>query len=336
MTQQDENHWSYLLPYNVKQFAGKILEYKPLVGDQTWSIGSNYMTVLAEDQTSVNIYPWFYSTAGQYAVLPQQFYSPQLNNYRQIVIYTPPSYYENTLKIQTNVLIMHDGQNLFNASTSFAGVAWDCQTTINDLVNEGKIDEVFIIGVYNTPDRINEYTYSFANDCGCPGPAGGQGDLYLDFLIEQVVPAIAQQFRIAVETENLGIVGSSLGGLSSCYAGWTRPSVWSKIGCMSSSFWWNNEDFNNLILNSSTPQYPVEIYLDDGTAGEGHDDYLQTLEVKNHMEKLGYVIEKDLFYFVQIGGAHNEYWWGKRFHEPMTDFYFPRLIPSSPVPPKKK
>jgi predicted alpha/beta superfamily hydrolase len=31
--------------------------------------------------------------------------------------------------------------------------------------------------------------------------------------------------------------GSSLGGLVSCYTGWTRSNVWSKAGCMSSSFW---------------------------------------------------------------------------------------------------
>ncbi len=43
------------------------------------------------------------------------------------MVYVPPSYYENTLKIYTNVLVMHDGQNLFNDSTSFTGVSWHCQ-----------------------------------------------------------------------------------------------------------------------------------------------------------------------------------------------------------------
>ncbi len=38
-------------------------------------------------------------------------------------------------------------------------------------------------------------------------------------------------------------------GLITCYAVWTRPGVWGGFGaCMSSSFWWNNQDFNTTIL----------------------------------------------------------------------------------------
>ena len=50
--------------------------------------------------------------------------SQELGNTRDLVIYTPPSYYENPFKPLLDLLIMHDGQNLCNASTSFAGVAW--------------------------------------------------------------------------------------------------------------------------------------------------------------------------------------------------------------------
>ena len=47
-----------------------------------------------------------------------------------------------------------------------------------------------------------------------------------------------------------GILGSSLGGLVSCFAGWTRPHVYTSVGCMSTSFWWNDEDFNNVVMKS--------------------------------------------------------------------------------------
>jgi len=172
-----------------------------------------------------------------------------------------------------NVLVMHDGQNLFNASTSFLGIAWDCQDTINRLVVEGEMDEVFIIGVYNTPNRTYEYTYSYDPNCGCPGGAGGGGDLYLDFLVQTVVPAVAQNFRIQTDRSNLGILGSSLGGLISCYAGWTRPESFSKAGCMSSSFWWNNEDFTNTVMTQNpVPSPQVTFYLDSGNAGPDQDD----------------------------------------------------------------
>ena len=47
-----------------------------------------------------------------------------------------------------------------------------------------------------------------------------------------------------------------LAGLITCYAVWTRPSVWGAFGaCMSSSFWWNNQDFNNTILERHSTGY---------------------------------------------------------------------------------
>jgi len=320
------NTWSYSLSYTVAKYAGQTLQFKPLVDDSTWSMGANFQVALPEDNTWVRVYPWFYTVNGTYELLPEALYSPQLNNSRQLIIYTPPSYYENTLKPMNNVLLMHDGENLFNASTSFNGVAWECQVTINQLIAEQKIDEVFIIGVYNTPNRINEYTYSYAKDCQCPLGGGGQGDLYLDFLIEQVVPYVEQRYRIETGPNNLAMMGSSLGGLISCYAGWTRPNTWGKVGCMSSSFWWNNEDFNNIIINDSMVQAPVTIYVDSGTSGEGNDDMEQTIAVRNHLEALDFVLNRDLFYYLDVGGQHNEYYWGRRFWVPMTDFYTTKLL----------
>ena len=50
--------------------------------------------------------------------------SQELGNTRDLVMFTPPSYYENPFKTFLDLLIMHDGQNLCNASTSCGGVAW--------------------------------------------------------------------------------------------------------------------------------------------------------------------------------------------------------------------
>ena len=108
----------------------------------------------------LNIYKNKYKKTGKYSVPIKNLYSPQLNNFRDILIYTPPSFYENTLKIYNNIIIMHDGENLCNASTSFSGIAWNIQNTINEQVVEGNLEEVIVIGIYNTPLRIYEYDYS--------------------------------------------------------------------------------------------------------------------------------------------------------------------------------
>jgi hypothetical protein len=76
-----------------------------------------------------------------------------------------------------------------------------------------------------------------------------QADAYLDFLQQTVLPLVQKSYRVRTTRLNLSILGSSLGGLVSCYAAYRRPFVWSRAGCMSSSFWWNGQDFNGTIMN---------------------------------------------------------------------------------------
>ena len=167
-------------------------------------------------------------------------WSPQLNNSRDVIVYLPPSYTENTLKVHKNVLVMHDGNNLFDPKTAFMGNSWLVQNTMDPLIAQGVIEEVVIVAPYNTGDRMNEYTYSFDPSEGF----GGKGDLYLDWIEQTLLPFALKNLRIELDKgRSLGILGSSLGGLISCYAGWTRPQVYGRVGCMSSSFWWNDQDF---------------------------------------------------------------------------------------------
>jgi len=218
---------------------------------------------------------------------------------------------------------MHDGQNLFNASTSFAGVAWNCQDTVDELVVEGAMQEIIIVGVDNTMDRTNEYTYSKDPTVG----EGGKGNIYLDFVVDTVVPFIQSNYRVQ---PNLGILGSSLGGLISCYAGWTRSDVFGRSGCMSSSFWWNNEDFDNVVLNKFQPPSKLVVYLDSGNSGIDDDDFNQTVAVRDHIEDIGFVLNETLWYYLDEGGQHNEYYWGKRFWVPMSEMYPPDITPCTP------
>jgi len=320
----NDNSWSVTLEYD-SSHAGEQLQMKVLVDDTTWQLGANSQVEVPSESSSVILYPFFYSTTGEY-LYETGVFSPQLNNTRDLVIYTPPSYVENPFKTIRYVLVMHDGQNLFNVSTCFLGVCWYCQNTIDLLVNEGAIDELVIIGVDNTPDRIDELTYSYDPT----EKAGGKGDLYLDFIQDTVLPLVQLNYRINIEQSTLGILGSSLGGLISCYAGWTRSDIYGKAGCMSSSFWWNSEDFNNVILVKNPPPDNLEVYLDSGNAGPDNDDEAQTIRVRNHIQSLGYVMNQTLFYYLDNGGQHNEYYWGHRFWIPMT-YLFPVLdIPTTP------
>jgi len=217
---------------------------------------------------------------------------------------------------------MHDGQNLFNDSTSFAGRSWRCQNTVDSLINQGEMDELIIVGIDNTNGRMDEYTYSKDAQYG-----GGKGDFYLDFIESTIIPIVKDNYRIDSSVNKYGILGSSLGGLISCYAGWRR-NIYNKAGCMSSSFWWNNSDFKNVILSRYQVPSNITFYLDSGDQGSTQDGMKDTVDVRNVMQQKGFTLDKNLFYYLDKGGAHNEASWGNRFWAPMISLYPPPIYQS--------
>ncbi len=296
---QKENVWFISLPENN-------FEFKPLINDQVWSLGENYQA-LPQNET-IHIYPSFRALAGTLVTIPQ-FHSPTLNNQRDLVIYLPPSYYENLSKSYP-VLYMHDGQNIFDSRTSFGGVEWQVDETLDRLIEEGKVPEVIVVGAYNTgASRILEYTPTLDAKYG-----GGQGEKYLDFLEKELIPYCNENYRTKKGAENTFLAGSSLGGLISFYAGWTRPHVFGRIACLSSSFWWNEENLTQKVENAPLSQEKIKIYLDFGkqeNTGEQSERMFRALEKK------GYQLEKNLFYYVDPNGGHNEASWAARLHIPL-------------------
>jgi len=257
----------------------------------------------------------------------ENVYSSELKNFRNIIFYLPPSYNENTLKSYKNVLIMHDGQNLFNPATSAFGTAWMCQDTLNSLIIGGESDEVIIAGIYNTPDRCDEYTYIYDASEGC----GGKGDLYLDFIESTVIPLLPEKFRIVLNRDTLGILGSSLGGLISCYAGWTRSPVYGNVGCMSSSFWWDNQDYQTNILVNDKPSSSVPLpmlYMDAGTGSTGElQCVMYTTQIYDTcVNDDGYTSNVNIKQYTAQGGTHDEASWGARFYVPIEFLYPPTTV----------
>jgi len=210
------------------------------------------------------------------------------------------------------VLIMHDGNNVFSSACTGCCPfgCWNAHTTLNRMIVNGQIGEVLVLGVYNTAGRMEEYTYSVD-----PSYGGGEGDLYLDFLEDTVVPYIADRYRISNKPGDIGILGSSLGGLISCYAAWSRPSYYGRAGCMSPSFWWNREDFNNVIIPKYQNPLPgTRMYIDVGGVNDGREE---TETVRSTLNRIG----KDFDYLFDPDGGHNEGSWGGRFDSPMISLF---------------
>lgn len=280
------------------------VEVKPLFNDAVWSVGANY---LVRAGTTVDVYPYF-GTQGGTMVTVSGFWSPQLGNSRKLRIYLPPSYQENPLK-RYPVLYMHDGQNLFDAQTSAFGVEWRVDETINARVRAGQMDEVIAVGVDNNANRIWEYTPCCDDTYG-----GGGADVYERFLIDTVKPYVDQTYRTLPSKTNTAIMGSSLGGLVSCYIARRNPAVFAKAGCMSSSFWWDDEAFT-VQVEQSTAHVPVRFHIDAGTVNDGLP---QTQRMDTALRADGYVQGVDLNFFIAQGASHNEASWAARVGIPLS------------------
>ena len=155
--------------------------------------------------------------------------APQLQTTKKIWLYLPENYAQTTKKYP--VLYLHDGQNLFDASTSYAG-EWRIDETLDSLKAE-----VIVVGIaHGNEKRIDELT-PFKNE----QYGGGKGTLYLDFIISQLKPYIDAHYRTKSGKYNTAIGGSSLGGLISYYAVVKYPDVFGKSLVFSPAFLINPE-----------------------------------------------------------------------------------------------
>lgn len=240
-----------------------------------------------------------YNVVGNVKVL-QGLYSPQLCNRRDVLVYLPPSYEESDTRYP--VVYMHDGQNLFDPATAFAG-EWGVDETLEATGNTGV--EAIVIGVPNMgPDRLNEYSPFEDLKLG-----GGQGDGYLDFIVETLKPIVDRDFRTLVDRENTGIVGSSMGGLISLYAFFARSETFGFTGVMSPALWFADRAILNYV--EEAPFNAGRIYLDVGTR-EGSAELADVRHLRDLLVRKGYRIGEDFLYVVEMGGRHSEAAWGRR------------------------
>ena len=279
------------------------LELKPLLGE-TWSRGPNYTLTAGQ---SIDIYPRFTVAQGQYDRHYPSFTSAKLPSTRGLWVYLPPTYLENT-ESRFGVLYMHDGANLFDPSTAFGGNEWKVDETLNAGAEDGSIREVIVVGIESTAARIDELT-------PVPDPTygGGKGDQYLSMTIDEIKPLVDKDFRTSTGREDTAIMGSSLGGLMSAYAGVVHADVFSLVGEMSPSTWWDGTVILGDVDTTKTrPMKPTRVYVDSGDAGASQDDVTNTTELAARYRAAGYVDDKTLLHVVQSGGQHNEVYWAQR------------------------
>ena len=230
-------------------------------------------------------------------------YSHNLDNKRDFFVWLPPSYDSNPSQ-RFPVLYMHDGQNLIDPKTSYTGKDWQIDETVTRLIKEYKIKEIIIVGIYNAEDRLDEYSDT------------EKGEKYRKFIIEELKPFVDSKYRTLSDNKNTAVMGSSMGGLASFIIAWKHTEVFSMAGCMSSSFYYNDEKVFKMIDEYDGPKKQIKFYID-----HGEDGLIRGQKMFCKLTQLGYVVGTDLDYFYASGAEHNESEWAKRLERPLIFFF---------------
>lgn len=298
------------------QSAGSTIKYKFTRG--SWAtvekgaggeeIADRLFTFGIFDSVYVNILNWADNSGGgnstaasNVTIMSTDFFMPQLNRARKIRIYFPPDY--ETSGLSYPVLYMHDGQNLFDVATSFAG-EWQVDETLNTLASQGK-NVPIVVGIDNGgADRIGEYT---------PWPnvqyGGGDGDKYMQFIVETLKPYIDGHYRTLPGRENTGLMGSSLGGLISHYCALRYPDIFGKAGLFSPSYWFSDSVWT--FTHNSAQTENIRIYQLCGTnESAGMQGEMQRMN--DSLTAVGFG-QENISNKVVNGGQHNEKLWREAF-----------------------
>lgn len=235
----------------------------------------------------------------------KDFTSSLLDNKRDIIVWLHSGY--NPQKNPDKnypVVYMHDGQNIFDPKTSYAGADWRVDETVTKLIKQKKIKEIIVVSIYNTHDRLEEYSWS------------DKGQKYLKFIIEELKPFIDSNYKTMPGKENTAIMGSSMGGLISFYAAWHHPEVFSMAGCLSSSFYFNNDRSIKQVEFYNGPKKQVKFYID-----HGEDGLIRGQKMFCLLTQKGYVVGTDIDYYYAPGAEHNEKEWASRLERPLLFFF---------------
>lgn len=258
---------------------------------------------------------------------------------RNVDIWMPESYNENE---KYAVLYMHDGQMLFDASTTWNKQEWRVDEIMSTLIASEKIKKTIVVAIWNHSDiRWTDYyphkpffkylPEKFRDSLVEVGKKQlgdkyieFQSDYYLKFIVEELKPYIDSQYSVYTDLNNTVIAGASMGGLISMYAICEYPEIFGGAACLS-THWPGMMPFENNPLPESFFSYMEEnlpspekhrIYFDYGTETLDESYLPYQHRVNAVLNKRGFDNSNSRNMKFD-GHDHSENSWNKRFDIPV-------------------
>jgi enterochelin esterase-like enzyme/glycosidase len=265
----------------------------------------------------------------RHASVASEFVDP-----RHVDVYLPRGYHESGKRYA--VVYAHDGQNLFNPGMSFTGIDWGIDEAVESLLAAGAIDDVIVVGIWNTPKRGREYQPQFVSDALPPDTRqlinefiGGQplSDDYLRFVVTELKPFIDANYSTRTGRDHTFLLGSSMGGLISMYGVQEYPEVFGGAACLSTHWpavFGEGEQAEAVthmldrLAERMAPLHAHRWYFDYGTTELDAVYEQYQLPVDARLRKLGYAEGKTWLTRKYDGAGHAERYWRERVHVPLS------------------
>lgn len=258
---------------------------------------------------------------------------------RHVDIWTPEEYDQSK---EYPVIYMHDGQMLFDSTTSWNKQEWRVDEVLNTLIENQKVKPCIVVGIHNSLERHADYFPQKAFDILPPHikerympedslsrikssfPNGPHADNYLKFIVKELKPYIDGAFPTLSDSTNTYIAGSSMGGLISMYAMFEYPEIFGAAACISTHWIGGMTDdsenpvpaaFQHYMTKNMPSPKTHRIYFDHGTLGLDALYKVHQLNINDTMRDAGFEDGKNLVTEVFEGHDHNERSWSKRLDE---------------------
>lgn len=175
---------------------------------------------------------------------------PPFGERRRVYVYSPECYDKNGEPLP--VIYFCDGQNAFDEATSSFGMSWHADRALDELQARcGKT--AVVVGVECSSSKRNtEYSpwqtdlYELAPDY-FGSDLGGSGDEYARFVAQDLTKIVSQRYNVSTDRNKTAIIGSSMGGLISCYIGLRYPQIFGCMGLFSSAVCFNRGELENFL-----------------------------------------------------------------------------------------
>ena len=234
------------------------------------------------------------------------FSSKILNNSREIFVWIPPDYNDNRKKYP--LLIVHDGGGVFYSRGGFGARnksksqkvinknGWNLDETVTELISSKKMEPIIMVGVSNTKNRGYEYV-----------PTRNGYD-YAKALTDELIPHIKKSYRI--NTNDIGTLGASAGGLISLYLGWEFNKTFKKAVCLSPGIIYRDQDYYKELIKTKIPK-KLRLAVVNGTDNFDSNLQLGVDKFTGYLEEINFS-SKNYLYWIEKNGTHSAKSWSKQ------------------------